>query len=48
MKTYTYQIGQGPGDGITKLAHAEKVYADSLGEAVDKAKAITPAAGAQG
>ncbi|MDX7951565.1 hypothetical protein P7D22_10335 [Lichenihabitans sp. Uapishka_5] len=43
MKTYTYQIGEGPGDDITKLIHAEQVYADSLGEAVDKAKAITRA-----
>lgn len=41
MKTYTYQIGDGPGDDITKLIHSEQVYADSLGEAVDKAKAIT-------
>ena len=41
MKTYIYQIGQGSGDGITKLSHSEQVYADSLGEAVDKAKAIT-------
>ena len=41
MKTYTYQIGQSSGDGMTKLIHSEQVYADSLGEAVDKAKAIT-------
>lgn len=41
MKTYTYQIGGGPDDDIVKLTHSEPVYADSLGEAVDKAKAIT-------
>ena len=41
MKTYTYQIGEGPGNDITKLTHSEKVHADGLGEAIDKAKAIT-------
>ena len=41
MKTYTYQIGEGPGDDITKLTYSEEVQADGLGEAIDKAKAIT-------
>ena len=41
MKVYTYQIGRGPDDAVTKPAHSEKVYADSLGLAIDKAKAIT-------
>lgn len=41
MKAYTYQIGAGTGETITHLAHAESIFADSLGEAIDKAKAIT-------
>ena len=40
MKAYTYQIGDAVGDGMTP-AYSEAVYADSLGEAIDKAKAIT-------
>ena len=41
MKAYTYQIGQGTGAAITHLAHSESIFADSLLEAIDKAKAIT-------
>ena len=41
MKTYTYQIGEGPGDDITKLMYVEEILADGLSDAVDKAKAIT-------
>ncbi len=41
MKLYTYQIGGGTGDDITTLAYSEEVRADGLGEAIDKAKAIT-------
>ena len=41
MKTYTYQIGDGENDTIATPAHSEALYADSLGEAIDKAKAIT-------
>lgn len=41
MKTYTYQIGDGAGDAMKTPAHSESLYADSLGEAIDKAKAIT-------
>ncbi len=41
MKAYTYQIGDGTGDSMPTPAHSEAVYADSLGEAIDKAKAIT-------
>lgn len=41
MKVYTYQIGEGNGDGMPVPSHSEAVYADSLGEAIDKAKAIT-------
>ncbi len=43
MRSYTYQIGGGTDDDITTLVHAEAVFADSLGEAIDKAKAITNA-----
>ena len=41
MKAYTYQIGEGDGDSMSTPSHSEAVYADSLGEAIDKAKAIT-------
>ena len=41
MKAYTYQIGNGTGDSMPLPSHSEAVYADSLGEAIDKAKAIT-------
>ena len=41
MKAYTYQIGEGADDEMSKPSHSEAVYADSLGEAIDKAKAIT-------
>lgn len=41
MKAYTYQIGEGADDKMSKPAYSESVYADSLGEAIDKAKAIT-------
>ncbi len=43
MKAYTYQIGGGTGNAISKLSHSEALYADSLEEAIDKAKAITNA-----
>ena len=41
MKAYTYQIGEGADDEMSKPSYSEAVYADSLGEAIDKAKAIT-------
>ena len=41
MKTYTYQIGDGVDDTMPSPTYSESVYADSLGEAIDKAKAIT-------
>ena len=41
MKSYTYQIGDGVDDAMPKPSYAETLYADSLGEAIDKAKAIT-------
>ena len=41
MKAYTYQAGEGVGDVITTPVHSESVTADSLGEAIIKAKAIT-------
>ena len=41
MKSYTYQIGEGLDDGLTKVAYSEAVMADGLQDAVDKAKAIT-------
>jgi hypothetical protein len=41
MKAYTYQIGDGVGDTLPKPAYSETLYADGLGEAIDKAKAIT-------
>ena len=41
MKAYTYQIGQGADGVMAEPKHAESLYADSLGEAIDKAKAIT-------
>ena len=41
MKAYTYQIGEGADDKMSKPSYSEAVYADSLGEAIDKAKAIT-------
>ena len=43
MRAYTYQIGGGTGEDITALVHSEAIYADSLGEAIDKAKAVTNA-----
>lgn len=43
MKAYTYQIGGGTGADITALTHTEAIYADSLMEAIDKAKAVTNA-----
>ncbi len=43
MRAYTYQIGSGTGEQITTLTHSEAIYADSLGEAIDKAKAVTNA-----
>ena len=41
MKAYTYQIGEGVDEEMSKPSYSEAVYADSLGEAIDKAKAIT-------
>ena len=41
MKAYTYQIGSGEGDAMAAPAHSESLFADSLGEAILKAKAIT-------
>ncbi len=41
MKAYTYQIGEGVEDVMASPAHSEALYADSLGEAIDKARAIT-------
>ena len=41
MKDYTYQVGEGPIDHVTKVIYSEVVSADRLGEAIDKAKAIT-------
>lgn len=43
MRAYTYQIGGGTGDDITNMIHSEAIFADSLGEAIDKAKAVTSA-----
>ncbi len=40
MKAYTYQIGDGD-NATMKPSYSEAVFADSLGEAIDKAKAIT-------
>lgn len=36
-----HQIGGGTGDDITDLIHTEAIYADGLGEAINKAKAVT-------
>ena len=41
MKAYTYQIGEGADDAMSKPLHSESLFADSLGEAIIKAKAIT-------
>ena len=41
MKVYTYQVGDGAGSEIKTVAHSETLYADSFGEAIDKAKALT-------
>ena len=41
MRAYTYQVGEGVGDVIKTPIHSESVTADSLGEAIIKAKAIT-------
>ncbi len=41
MRAYTYQAGEGVGDVMSNTIHSESVTADSLGEAIDKAKAIT-------
>lgn len=41
MKTYTYQIGNGAEAAMQTTLHSESLYADSLGEAIDKAKSIT-------
>ncbi len=41
MRAYTYQVGEGVGDVIKTPVHSESVTADSLGEAIIKAKAIT-------
>ncbi|WP_131113082.1 hypothetical protein [Lichenihabitans psoromatis] len=43
MRAYTYQIGGGTGSDITTLIHSEAIFADSLLEAIDKAKAVTNA-----
>ena len=36
VKAYTYQIGDGTGDSMPARVHSEAVYADSLGEAIDR------------
>ncbi len=41
MGAYTYQAGEGVGDVMSTTNYSESVIADSLGEAIDKAKAIT-------
>lgn len=41
MRGYTYQIGEGTGDAISTTLHSESIIADSLGEAIDKARSIT-------
>lgn len=41
MKAYTYQIGDGAEAAMQTALHSEALYADSLGEAIDKAKSIT-------
>lgn len=41
MRAYTYQIGGGDGDTMVAPTHSEALFADSLGEAILKAKAIT-------
>ena len=41
MRAYTYQVGEGVGDVIKTPIHSESVTADSLGEAIIKAHAIT-------
>ena len=41
MKAYTYQIGDGNGETMPAPTHSESLFADSLGEAILKAKAIT-------
>ncbi len=41
MRAYTFQAGEGTGDVMSTTVHSESVTADSLGEAIDKAKAIT-------
>ncbi len=40
MKAYTFQIGNGVDGEIAKPAYSERLYADSLIEAIDRAKAI--------
>ena len=40
MKAYICQIGDEVDGHIAKPAYSEKLYADSLGEAIDEARAI--------
>lgn len=40
MKAYTYQIGAAGSDTV-EPSYSQALFADSLGEAIDKAKAIT-------
>ncbi len=41
MKAYTYQIGEGHDDVMPMPNHSESLFADSLGDAILQAKAIT-------
>lgn len=43
MKAYTYQIGKSSGVDMESIAFSQELLADSLGEAIDKAKAMTRA-----
>lgn len=43
MKVYTFQIGDGNGQDIEAVLHAETLGADNLVQAIAKAKAITNA-----
>ena len=41
VKAYIYQIGKGSGDDMRKVAFSQELLADSLDEAIDKARAMT-------
>ena len=43
LKAYTFHIGKGSGEAMETVAFSQELFADSLGEAVDKARALTRA-----